>query len=137
MIRVGGQPYRRAVHQPTLYRFRDHHGHLLYVGRTCQPRTRIPQHQIRAWWTHVARIDLEHFSTAEALAAAEAEAIVAERPRFNVQLRNGTSRSTFLDDVADAAGEAGWIWNKDLLPALQAKRPEEYGDWNATRLGRN
>jgi predicted GIY-YIG superfamily endonuclease len=75
----------------TLYRFHDAAGELLYVGITAQGRGRWYQHQgDKDWWSHVAKATVEHFPNREAAAAAEVEAIRAEKPLHNIK-HNGSA----------------------------------------------
>lgn len=68
-----------------LYRFYDVYERLLYVGRTSQPpRRRFGQHRAnKDWWGDVAVRELTHYPTAEALEAAERQAIRKEKPKHN------------------------------------------------------
>jgi excisionase family DNA binding protein len=70
----------------TLYRFYAESGDLLYIGITGQGANRWTHHsKYQPWWTEVATIRVEHHDSLDAVAAAEAEAIIAERPRYNVK----------------------------------------------------
>lgn len=67
-----------------VYRFFDNDGDLLYVGCTISP-SRIEHHRfIKAWWTQITNITVEHYSTRREALDAELTAIHAEFPRFNV-----------------------------------------------------
>lgn len=68
----------------TLYRFFDADGQLLYIGKTTNVRARFRAHADKEWWGDVADSSLEHYATADAVAAAEVAAIRAEAPRHNV-----------------------------------------------------
>jgi predicted GIY-YIG superfamily endonuclease len=69
----------------TLYRFYDVEGALIYVGQTTNPSARISTHRSeKAWWTEVGSIEVEHCACKEHLDRAERNAIIAERPRYNV-----------------------------------------------------
>lgn len=74
----------------TLYRFYDASDQLLYVGITNDPPRRFSKHRDdKAWWTGVARIDLEMHQTRHELAAAERAAIESERPLHNIRMNGG------------------------------------------------
>jgi hypothetical protein len=69
----------------TLYRFRDAGGALLYVGITRNPWARFAHHaKTKPWWREMATIQVEHYPDRESVQIAEAEAIRAEGPRYNV-----------------------------------------------------
>lgn len=68
-----------------LYRFFDHAGVLLYVGRTVDPGSRWKQHsKEKLWWLDVVSVRVEHFPTLNAVAKAERRAIETEHPRYNI-----------------------------------------------------
>lgn len=69
-----------------LYRFYDANDNLLYVGITSQLPMRWKTHdKLKPWWREVVRATVEHFDTREDALAAEATAIKAEKPRYNVR----------------------------------------------------
>lgn len=71
----------------TLYRFFDAGGNLLYVGITCNPGRRMDRHRTdKAWWSEIVRVEMEQYSTREALAAAERVAITSEKPQYNIRM---------------------------------------------------
>lgn len=68
----------------TLYRFFDAPGHLLYIGISARGAARWSEHAAeKPWWPEVAVTTVEHFLTREDAAAAEADAIRREQPRYN------------------------------------------------------
>jgi predicted GIY-YIG superfamily endonuclease len=68
-----------------LYRWFDDQGNLLYIGITVDLRRRIKQHERSArWYEGAAMMTVEKFDSREAVARAEREAIVAEKPRYNI-----------------------------------------------------
>lgn len=68
-----------------LYRFWDAKGELLYIGITLRLAGRIAAHRIeKEWWSSVSRITIEHHESRPSALEAEAAAIRAERPRWNV-----------------------------------------------------
>lgn len=76
----------RAPHAPTaLYRVRDAAGCLLYVGVSGAPFRRWTEHAAdKPWWPEAAAFALEWFYCRPAALAAEATAIRAEGPKYNV-----------------------------------------------------
>lgn len=72
--------------RPTaLYRLRDSHGDLLYVGISATPPQRWAKHAAeKEWWPEVADLSLEWFGSKTAALAMEAHAIRTEKPRHNV-----------------------------------------------------
>jgi hypothetical protein len=79
---VGSINYSRRT---ALYRLFDTEGRLLYVGITFNPRNRWAGHsQSKSWWKQVVRRDIEWHETRYAAEAAEAAAILAECPLYNI-----------------------------------------------------
>lgn len=77
----------------TLYRFFDAAGSLLYIGVTQNGAGRIQQHnRDKDWWPQVATATFETYPDRDAVLRAEANAIRAERPRYNVQ-HNGRAKA--------------------------------------------
>ncbi|MBD8056924.1 GIY-YIG nuclease family protein [Rhodococcus ruber] len=67
-----------------LYRFLGFDGQLLYVGITCDPSSRWPQHsRDKPWWSEVSQVILEHHDSRESVEHAERQAIRTENPRYN------------------------------------------------------
>lgn len=81
-------PYVRPYEMPHphwLYRAFDADGELLYIGCSLNPTARIDHHAItKVWWELVRTITLETFPTKAEARAAEAAAVKAERPLYNV-----------------------------------------------------
>jgi predicted GIY-YIG superfamily endonuclease len=69
--------------QTHLYRHFNLENELLYIGISKDAITRLKQHS-GDWVYTVARSEVTIFQTREAALAAEADAIRAERPKFNV-----------------------------------------------------
>jgi predicted GIY-YIG superfamily endonuclease len=70
--------------RPThLYRHYNSDNELLYVGISVDAVSRLKRHSSEWKWT-VARSEIAMFPTREEASAAEAEAIRAERPKYNV-----------------------------------------------------
>ena len=71
-----------------LYRHYDFDGKLLYVGVSNNVIGRWATHKSKnPWADQVAVITVDHYPTREAAENAEADAILAERPRFNNHVR--------------------------------------------------
>lgn len=69
----------------TLYRFFEDGGILLYVGISESAIQRMAQHSAdKAWWSEVATVSIEHYSTRPDAMAAEKSAIQSERPLYNI-----------------------------------------------------
>jgi DNA-binding transcriptional regulator YiaG len=77
---------RHMKDKPTqLYRAYDRNGDLLYVGISLSTINRASQHQRdAAWFSEMARMEVELFDTREAAVAAEQIAIKTEEPKHNV-----------------------------------------------------
>lgn len=68
-----------------LYRLLDPSGQLLYVGLTVDPGQRLVQHRGgKPWWSEVATITVEQHPDRASAMRAEAAAIAAESPRYNI-----------------------------------------------------
>ncbi len=69
-----------------LYRLYDGTGRLLYIGITDNVRTRMNGHSnTQPWWEAVTRVIVETHPDRVAAETAEWNAILAEKPVFNVQ----------------------------------------------------
>lgn len=91
-----------------LYKFRDAHGELLYIGSTGQLPTRLAAHaKNQAWWPQVAHMDITAHATVEQARGAEKAAIRREAPRHNRTYAPAPlSRATSLQLlISDALGE--------------------------------
>ena len=87
-----------------LYRFIDSSGRLLYVGITMNPPQRFKAHQgDKDWWAEVSEIKIQTFDTRDLLVQAEKDAIVAEKPLYNV-VHNGRAEKNLVAD-SDNSGE--------------------------------
>lgn len=70
----------------TLYRFYDAKNVLLYVGLTSDLGTRWKSHANgKSWWSDVAHMTVQRFSSRDELRQAEIEAIQSEKPLYNIQ----------------------------------------------------
>lgn len=89
-----------------LYRMYSDDGILLYVGLTCNLPGRFKKHKAeKDWFVSVSDIRLEHFDTREELVRAERDAIVSERPRFNVMHNARAAAGNRIVGNFDAIGE--------------------------------
>lgn len=76
-----------------LYRHFDKDGVLLYVGIAINPIARLVDHRKDAhWFRDIRRVEIEYFADRKAALLAETEAIVRERPRFNLDKAPTCSR---------------------------------------------
>jgi hypothetical protein len=81
-----------------LYRMFDADNNLLYVGITFNPQSRFTSHRRdKDWWRDIARISLSHYECRVDLAEAERQAILEERPLYNVSLNAVDSGLTNSD----------------------------------------
>lgn len=86
---VAAERSRMAGDEPTtVYRFYDSDSRLLYVGVSKQIPIRLRSHNSeKPWWLDAAWLTFEHFASRPEALAAEAAAIVAEDPLYNIQGR--------------------------------------------------
>lgn len=77
-----------------LYRFYSATDDLLYVGVTLDPGSRWNSHRKeKPWWHEVSRVTVEAHPSRQAVLEAERQAILAEKPRYNV-VHNGRGRQS-------------------------------------------
>jgi predicted GIY-YIG superfamily endonuclease len=93
----------RALKRTAIYRLRDVHGQLLYVGMSNDLKTRWHQHAIsKPWWHLVAQREIEWYPDRPSADIAETEAIVMERPLYNNEkVPDRTWTTGRYDDTAD------------------------------------
>lgn len=117
-----------------VYRFRDAHGTLLYVGCSGTFGQRLDNHaSSKAWFTQVADISVEHYPSRPEALAAEAKAIRDEAPIHNVQ------SSPLRHEVGKPTGRPrGWKMDAHaygiLTPYLSTTRVAELADVPAVSL---
>lgn len=81
-----------------LYRLSGTGEERLYIGVAADPLERWRQHaKERSWWSDVVTMTLEWYETRCEAEAAEAAAIAAERPRYN--LRGAAYRGVGMEEV--------------------------------------
>ena len=69
-----------------LYRHYDKNGRLLYVGISNCAVSRADSHSDKAeWFGDATKMTVEQFDSREAASAAEASAVINERPAFNIR----------------------------------------------------
>lgn len=72
--------------RPVLYRLYDVDGRLIYIGSTSHMPDRIGKHRHQVWWLPlVAKMRVEIHPTIAAARQAEREAIIAEKPAYNIK----------------------------------------------------
>lgn len=106
-----------------LYRFYDDAGGLLYVGITHRIGERFAAHRgASSWYDLAARVALERHPTREAALKAERDAIIAERPRWNVvHNRRAAAKKT---PPVNAKNTGRWIF--ESLASGYEKRRDLY-----------
>jgi excinuclease UvrABC nuclease subunit len=89
-----------------LYRHFGEDGSLLYVGVSLSTLQRLGQHKDHStWFKKIRRVEIQQFDSREAALAAEREAILAEKPYYNIhhkaktQLVLPTNQETSRDDL--------------------------------------
>lgn len=88
---------------PTLYRYYDEYGQLLYVGVTRTGIARGFAHAASSiWWSAVAYVEFDTLMRADDVLLAERLAIWAERPAFNVAGRLSTERRQAIRAAIEA-----------------------------------
>lgn len=93
-----GEP--QAPVPTALYRLRGQDRVLLYVGISDIPKRRLKDHAgDKPWWPEVKSQSIEWFPTRDHALAAEAKAIRAEHPVYNVHF-NGARRLNRREDRA-------------------------------------
>jgi predicted GIY-YIG superfamily endonuclease len=109
-----------------LYRHFDRHGTLLYVGIARDVARRSSKHDANADWADlIVRIDVEHHDTRELALAAEARAIKAEHPVYNIRGQERPRSWAVLDTLSGRAD--GWYARyhdiADMLDFYKAEIP--------------
>lgn len=86
------------LHQ--LYRHWDKDGNLLYVGISLSAVGRLADHRKSArWYTEIVNVTIENFPSEKLLRAAEKNAVVTEKPRYNIVYAPKEQRYTKTDDL--------------------------------------
>lgn len=116
-----------------LYRAFDATGQLLYVGISLRAPERMHQHQRdKPWWTEVACITLEHHATIKSAEQAETDAIVADKPRYNIAKTNRQPRPAADKRFFSFVGR----WNAYQANAMRESRLRLSGDHFGAQVAR-
>lgn len=134
-----------------VYRHFDADGALLYVGMGWSSLARLMRgHRKQShWFDQIARIEIERFPTREAAYKAEWDAIVKEKPRYNLATPGKTG--SLLVSAETRNEKALWVErgraagirvraNAALAPIIKAVLAAEVGDlegaqWSSAYLG--
>jgi hypothetical protein len=76
-----------------LYRVWDKDGSLLYIGKAINPVVRPNMHRRTPWGHEIDRHTFQEYPTEEAALAAEREAIIREKPKYNKRMTYATRLS--------------------------------------------
>ncbi len=104
-----------------IYRLFSKSGELLYIGKTTQPFTRPWAHcSQKPWGKEVDRVETEEFDSEEAAFAAEREAIIREKPKYNKRMTYATRLSDDQVVQLHCALDIAWaeIQKTDIDPKL-------------------
>lgn len=89
-----------------LYRHYDSDEKLLYVGVSLNVVNRLCQHRVNSnWFSKISQIKIEQFKDRESALKAESEAIIKEKPIFNIQGQNRVEPKLPKIDDADLSKE--------------------------------
>lgn len=106
-----------------LYRHFDADGSLLWVGVTANPFLRLAGHMSTSdWRDSVARVEIERFDSRGAAEAAETQAILSERPRFNRQASRCAPRGRYRKQEEPATELARWMKANRITNTAMAER---------------
>ncbi len=115
-----------VIERGCLYRFYDAHNTLLYVGVTRDLSARFGAHRRdAAWWLDAARVEVAFYESMDAAAAAEAVAIVTERPLYNAA-RPTPSRVRTLHERVGVSAESGLLRATAEAERLRRVNGEQY-----------
>ncbi len=101
------QPYEGPT---AVYRLFSREDVLLYIGAANRIEERFSTHRgTKRWWPEVARHEIEWHDKREAAERAEAVAINAERPLYNIMIPalDGSGRTTIRYDAPAIAWHRG------------------------------
>lgn len=88
----------KMTDKTALYRHYDARGKLLYIGISLSAVQRLKQHVgDKEWASEIASVKIEQHDTRDAALKAEAEAIKAERPRWNVKHNTAQNRDLWAE----------------------------------------
>ena len=107
--------------ETALYRLYDAGDVLLYVGITSSLKVRMTQHVVdKPWWGDVARKTVRWYPVRKEAATAEAAAIKAEKPKYNIA--HGRRRVLSPADVVNGVGNDGYIDKDEFIVMADARR---------------
>ena len=113
----------------TLYRMFDRDGALLYVGISSNLDQRLGQHERgKPWWSQVVTMRIEHYPTRAHAAAAERNAIVHEKPRWNIAYNLGSTKPVPALFMALLDEHAAMLAEQQEAPKMSTRRPAPSGD---------
>jgi hypothetical protein len=104
-----------------VYRIYDGAGALIYIGKTVQPFARpLSHYSQKPWGREIGRIDTQEFDSEEAAFAAEREAIIREKPKYNKRMTYATRLSDDQVCQLHRALDIAWaeIQKTDIDPKL-------------------
>jgi hypothetical protein len=103
-----------------LYRFYGVDDALLYIGITARPMQRFRAHQkMQTWWTEVRHIGVENFPTRADLVIGERQAIIAERPKYNITHNTAPEQPKDLGRTYSLAQVAEMVLPKDFKDPIR------------------
>jgi hypothetical protein len=112
----------------SVYKYYDSLGILIYVGITSRGVLRNREHNSdKAWWTHVASQEVEHFDNRLAALSRETQLIQQHFPPFNTQQNPAweQSRASYLATCTPDADPVS------LIRSIQGRLPLVPGDDNS------
>lgn len=114
------------IERSCLYRFYDVNDVLLYVGVTRDVSARFGAHRRdAAWWLEAARVEVTFHESMAAAEAAEAVAIVTERPLYNAS-QPSPSRVRTLHERAGASSETAVLRATAEVERLRRLSGDQY-----------
>lgn len=113
----GGHSFRQKYR---LYRHFDKQQNLLYVGISLRAFQRLSEHREHShWFSDIANVTFEPFSTKEAALAAEKQAIQSESPKFNVHYNKMLKAKVVVEDIEEDVKERPAVTkSKDQLTGV-------------------
>jgi transcriptional regulator with XRE-family HTH domain len=113
-----------------LYRLCDPGGRLLYIGITGDPGARFGHHaSVKCWWPEVRAKQLVWYATREEAKMAEAAAIRAEQPCYNIHFRGNAHGIPAAHDVPPLRKQLGaeLLYLRELAQLRQPAVAEAIG----------
>lgn len=95
-----------------LYRHYGDNDALLYVGISLNVGLRLKTHETGSvWFNEVKKITIEHYASREDVMRAETEAIINEKPKYNIKKRNAGTGAKYRARVGDKLSQ----YERDIL----------------------